>query len=278
MLDSLREIADHLPVIQETYPEDTCLILSDKEKIIGYLPGKEIDLKLKVGESMSKYKKSATYKVLQTGEKIREEIPADMLGIPYISTCTPIRQDGQVIGAFAAVVSNQKMEDLRKGAEKLSAVIGQMTAFSEEIAVIANSSANKLQELSRQSETMNKNMKNVARIIQQVKEIASRSNILGLNASIEAARSGEYGRGFAVVADEIRRMAANSNSAAEDIQKQLEITQHEILQINESIQEIAAQTEEQSASTQEFHTMVERISDTAELLNKHGGVHSLSLS
>ncbi|WP_414730655.1 methyl-accepting chemotaxis protein [Bacillus badius] len=125
---------------------------------------------------------------------------------------------------------------------------------------------------------MNKNMKNVARIIQQVKEIASRSNILGLNASIEAARSGEYGRGFAVVADEIRRMAANSNSAAEDIQKQLEITQHEILQINESIQEIAAQTEEQSASTQEFHTMVERISDTAELLNKHGGVHSLSLS
>ncbi|WP_412674669.1 methyl-accepting chemotaxis protein [Bacillus badius] len=125
---------------------------------------------------------------------------------------------------------------------------------------------------------MNKNMKNVARIIQQVKEIASRSNILGLNASIEAARSGEYGRGFAVVADEIRKMAANSNSAAEDIQKQLEITQHEILQINESIQEIAAQTEEQSASTQEFHTMVERISDTAELLNKHGGVQSLSLS
>ncbi|MEK4030479.1 MULTISPECIES: methyl-accepting chemotaxis protein [Bacillaceae] len=276
MLHPLREIVEHLSTIQQTYPEDTCLILSDRETIIGYLPGKEIDLKLKVGESMSKYKKSATYKVLQTGEKIREEIPADMLGIPYVSTCTPIKQDGQVIGAFAAVVSNQKMEDLRKGAEKLSAVISQMTTFSEEIASITNSSADKLQELSQQSETMKNNMKSVERIIQQVKEISSRSNILGLNASIEAARSGEYGRGFSVVADEIRKMAANSNSAAEDIQKQLELTQKEILKINESIHEIAAQTEEQSASTQEFHSMVERISDTAKLLNKHGGIHHAS--
>ena len=276
MTHRLREIAEHLPIIQQTYPEDTCLILSDREKIIGYLPGEAIDLKLKVGESMSKYKKSATYKVLQTGEKIREEIPADMLGIPHISTCTPIKKDGQVIGAFAAVVSNQKMDDLRKGAEELSSVIGQMTSLSEEIAAITNSSVDKLQELAQQSEMMKNNMKSVEKIIQQVKEISSRSNILGLNASIEAARSGEYGRGFSVVANEIRKMAANSNSAAEDIQKQLELTQKEISKINESIHEIAAQTEEQSASTQEFHTMVERISHTAELLNKHGRTHCTS--
>ncbi|WP_404315607.1 methyl-accepting chemotaxis protein [Bacillus lumedeiriae] len=123
---------------------------------------------------------------------------------------------------------------------------------------------------------MKNNMKNVERVIQQVKEIASRSNILGLNASIEAARSGEYGRGFSVVADEIRKMAANSNSAAEDIQKQLELAQLEILKIHESIHEIAAQTEEQSASAQEFHTMVERISNTADLLNKHGEIDRTS--
>ncbi|KAB7705550.1 chemotaxis protein [Bacillus aerolatus] len=271
MSNILREMADHLPVIQQTYPEDTCLILCDKEKIIGYLPGEVIDLKLKIGESMTKYKKSATYKVLQTGKKIREEIPEEVLGVPYISTCTPIKESGQMVGALAAAISNHKLAAFRKGAEELSSVIGQLTFFSEEMAATTDSSADKLQELSQQSETMKNNMKNVEKIIQQVKEIASRSNILGLNAAIEAARSGEFGRGFSVVADEIRKMAANSNSAAEDIQKQLELTQLEILKVNESIHEIAAQTEEQSASTQEFHSMLQRISETAALLNKHGG-------
>ncbi|MFK2824758.1 methyl-accepting chemotaxis protein [Bacillus sp. B190/17] len=276
MSHKLKEMVDHLPTIQQSYPDDTCLILSDKESIIGYVPGEVIDLKLKVGESMQKYKKSAAYRVLQTGQKLREEVSADLLGIPYIATCTPIKENGQVIGAFSAVVSNQKMADFRKGAEELGSVINQMTSFSEEIAATSNASADKLQELSQQSETMKNNMKNVERVIQQVKEIASRSNILGLNASIEAARSGEYGRGFSVVADEIRKMAANSNSAAEDIQKQLELAQLEILKIHESIHEIAAQTEEQSASAQEFHTMVERISNTADLLNKHGEIDRTS--
>ncbi|MBE1555301.1 methyl-accepting chemotaxis protein [Sporosarcina limicola] len=268
----LQEITNNLHLFQQTYPEDTCMILCDKNSIIGYLPGEKIDLNLKVGDRMENYKGTTTYKVLQTGKKIREEIPATVLGIPYISSCTPIKENGKLIGALAAVTSNQKISDLRKSADELSSVIEQMTYVSEGISSATDTSVNNLQELSRQSEMMKDNMKNIGKIIVHVKGIASRSNMLGLNAAIEAAHSGEHGKGFAIVADEIRKMAANSNMAAEDIQKQLELTEKDISQINISVQEIAAQTEEYSASVQEFHSMLEQVSLTANLLSKHGNI------
>lgn len=272
MSQMLQEITNNLPYFQQTYAEDTCVILCDRDAIIGYLPGEKIDLKLKVGEKMENYKGAATYKVLQSGKKLREEIPASFMGIPYISTCIPLYENGQLVGALAAVTSNEKIMDLRTSAEELSKVIEQMTAFSEEITKATDTSASRLQELSHQSETMKENMKNIERIIEYVKGIAQKSNILGLNAAIEAARSGESGRGFAVVADEIRKMAANSNTAAEDIQKQLELTEQDILKINNSVQDVAAQTEEYAASVQEFHSMLEQISATAHLLSKQGKI------
>lgn len=264
----LEQLRVNLPIIQNTYSDDACLVLTDTDKIIGYRPGHEIDLKLSVGEDMEKYKKSVTYQSLKTGKTLREERGTEVVGVAYISTATPIIEDGNVVGVLAAIVSNQKLDSLRKRVTELTTVTKELSSSSEEMTKVSNVTAAYLQELAEESQLINEDIKQIEQVLDVIKNTALKSQVLGLNASIEGARAGEHGKGFMVVANEIKKMADSSKASIENIEPQLKSMMNAIEKMTATIQEISSQTEEQSAMVEEFHSAYEQIVATAAKLTE----------
>ncbi len=116
----------------------------------------------------------------------------------------------------AAEASRQAADTAREGGIIVEDSLAKMRAIAESV----SATAQKVEELGKSSDQ-------IGRIIGVIDDIADQTNLLALNAAIEAARAGEQGRGFAVVADEVRKLAERTTSATKEVAHMVQNIQNE---------------------------------------------------
>jgi len=139
-------------------------------------------------------------------------------------------------------------ETLQEGVETLDKVIHTIDGESQ-----------KVEELVSRITSLSEQTTQIKEIINIIKDIADQTNLLALNAAIEAARAGEHGRGFAVVADEVRQLAERTQKSLGEIDSAVGIIVQGVMEVQTEILENAKHSKETVSSTGE---LVNKINET----------------
>lgn len=223
-------------------------------------------------------------------------------------------QSGQAAQiAAAAEEMSQTITDIARNASVASDTsAGAMDVASggQEIADNAVDTVNRVYtstvELATMVEKLNKRASEIGDIVTVIKDIADQTNLLALNAAIEAARAGEQGRGFAVVADEVRKLAERTIKATSEISEKIGAVQTEseqtmksmdeasgevtkatqfirsvgealqsiveaVQRVRDQITQIATAVDEQSAASEEVARNIEKTSEIAQQMERMSG-------
>lgn len=250
MSELLRSFMQVAPLIPQLVNGKVGMVVSDREKFVTLNPIPELAKSVSLGDMLKPG--SAIYKAVHDRERVVVEVGKELYGIPYVAISMPIIEAGEVVGAVAIHESLEQKDMLASAAGNLSDAAAALSSSTQAILAQAEELAASGRAVNAMSQAATNQVAETDKVVGFIKDVASQTNLLGLNAAIEAARVGELGRGFGVVAEEVRKLAVNSAGSAGQIMNVLNDVKESIQRISAEISHIEAVAEHQAGTMEKL--------------------------
>jgi len=257
------------PLLADMFPEGGVLFLSTRQKCIKRQGSKKFDIPdIQVNTPVREGSNQEI--VFKQKKLITQEVDESLYGVPVLSVTAPIFDDktDEVAGVFTVALPRKLAKDLKAIANTLDQGLTGVSASIQQITVATNEASSNQSNLHEEIGKVKEQLDNINNVMRFIKEIADETKMLGLNASIEAARVGDAGRGFGVVAEEIRKLSEESKKTVVQIKELTQQIEKSINTTADASQSTLAVTEETSAAIQEVNATIEEMTSLATKLTE----------
>lgn len=215
--EKVQNVVDNLDIIRQLFDKSLFLTVMDHiGTVVGYSVPDSEKPRTQMGEIFHD-PSGALDRVLKEGVTVHNVLPKEVLGETIEGNLVPIKDGNTVVGCIICTYSVEEKEKVKDIAEQFKESVHNIGNSVQEVISGTENLVQMLEDMNAMTSSVEEDVNGAADIVNKIGQNASHSNILALNASIEAARSGEAGRGFAVVADEMGKLAKDSGSSAAEI-------------------------------------------------------------
>lgn len=210
----------------------------------------------RAAEQLSEQSQNGMNSVVTSNANIDQQSQELNMVATAVNEMTATVQEVSKNTTSAAQATQDASEMSRKGALTITDAIGIIDSLDTNVST-ASDSITQLKE----------NSDNIGSVLDVIRSIAEQTNLLALNAAIEAARAGEQGRGFAVVADEVRSLASRSHGATQEIQDMIVKLQQGVSTAVANMEEVSKRAAEGVAQVEESAEALAEISGSISVIN-----------